>query len=244
MLRQQQDLKIQVLIAVMLFLNVMFWFSVRTKQSSWLNVPPAPDKKYAAAYGLGDNSLAYRLNGLMIQNMGDVGGQVTPLDQYDYEELSEWFFVQDYLDPVSDFIPNLASYYFGAVQKPEKLYPVLNYLEVAGQGAEGEKWRWLAQAVYLARFRIKDKDRALELAKVLANTSNPDVPAWVLQMPAFIMVDRGEKEAAYALMAKILQSSASSLHPNEIYSTKIYICTRILDEEEAKTNPLCDYDRK
>jgi len=243
-LNKKQDRKIQVFIAAMLVLNMAFWLSIRDKQSSWLNVPPAPDKKYAAAYGLGDTSFAYRLNGLMIQNMGDVGGRTTPLDQYDYKTLSQWFFVQDDLDPISDFTPNLASYYFGAVQKPEKLYPVLDYLELVGQRAQAEKWRWLAQAVYLSRFRIKDKDRALELANVLARTENKDVPAWVKQMPAFIMVDSGEKDAAYALMTKILQSSASNLHPNEIYSTKIYICTKILSEEEAKVNPLCDYDKK
>ena len=231
---------IQISLICMLALNFLFWLSVREVRSHWNNVPPAPDKKYAPLYGLGDASFAYRINGIMIQNLGDTGGRTTSLNDYNYERLTKWFYLQDDLDPVSNFIPYLASYYFGGLQEQEKFRPVLDYLIDVGKRPYGEKWRWLAQGVFLARFKLNDLDKALEMAEVLANTKNKDVPGWVRQMPAFVMTERGEKEAAYALLLEVLKTRGSELHPNEVNATKAYICTRILSEKDATINPLCE----
>ncbi len=138
---------IQVFIAISLALNILFWFSVRDVRAKWGNVPPAPDMKYAASMGLGDRSFAYRSNGIMIQNLGDTGGRTTPLKDYDYNALADWFFLQNALDPHSNYVPYLAGYYFSALQEPEKYYPVLDYLEKVGSQDDGKRWRWLAQAV-------------------------------------------------------------------------------------------------
>lgn len=235
-----QESKIKLLLMVALVINVSFWFSFRDVKGRWINVPPAPDVKYADSYGLGDRSFAYRLNGIMIQNLGDTGGRSTSLKDYNYHALTKWFYLQDHLDPTSDFIPYLASFYFGGVQEPELFRPVLDYLSEVGSRADGQKWRWLAQGVYLARYKMEDIDRALELANILANTKNENAPSWVRRMPAFIMTAKGEKQAAYALLLEILRTSAEDLHPNEVNATRAYICMRILSEEEAAANPLCE----
>ena len=234
-----QDKAVRVLFFLALFLNVVFWFSVRTVQPRWNNVPPVPDRKYASFHSLGDASFAYRLNGIMIQNLGDTGGRSTSLKDYDYDALTKWFYLQDYLDPFSDFIPYLAAYYFGSVQEPEQFRPVLDYLIQVGKRPDGEKWRWLAQGVYLARYTLKDLSKALEMAHILAQTKNKNVPGWVRQMPAFVMAERGEKDAAYALLLEILKTRGQNLDPSEVNSMKIYICTRLLDPGEAASNPLC-----
>lgn len=238
------DKYIQCGIALVLLCNIVFWFSVRDIKAQWNNVPPPPSTVYAAAYGLGDKSFAYRVNGLMLQNLGDTGGRVTSLKDYDYDRLSAWFLLQDHLDPHSDFIPYLASYYFGGVQEPEKYRPVLDYLEMIGQRPTGEQWRWLAHAVWFARFQMKDMDRALELAQSLAKTKDPTAPAWARQMPAFVLNAQGNKDEAYGLLLEILKSSVDTMHPAEVNSMKIYICTRVLDEGAAAKNPLCqDIDK-
>lgn len=232
--------KLEILLGLALIINLVFWFSIRGVQAKWTNVPPPPDKKYAAAYGLGDKTFAYRLNGIMIQNFGDTGGRVTSLKDYNFENLAKWFFLQHYLDPNSDYIPYVASYLFGSLQEPEKYRPVLSYLETVGTMPQGEKWRWLAHATFMARYTIKDLDLALRLAEKLAALANENMPAWATNMPAFILAAQGEKEAAYALLLEILKSSGDKMHPNEVNSTRIYICTRILSEEEAAVNPLCE----
>lgn len=235
-----RDKQVQLCLAFALCLNIIFWFSGRDIQARWDNVPPAPAQKYAAAYGMGDAGFAYRLNGIMLQNLGDTGGRVTSLDDYKYDDLTKWFFLQDYLDPRSDYTPYLAAYYFGSVQTPEKFRPVLDYLQKVGEQAEGQKWRWFAQGVFLARYQLHDLDKALEMANILASTKYDKAPGWVRQMPAFIMTEKGEKKAAYALLLEILKTSAADLHPNEVNAMKAYICTRTLSKEEAAANPLCE----
>lgn len=231
---------LQVLLTLSVVLTVVLWFYARDLRVEWGNVPPAPSQDFAASYGLGDASFAYRINGIMIQNLGDTGGRVTALKDYNYEELAKWFFVQDSLDARSSFIPNLAGYYFAAVQEPKMYRPVIDYLVMIGTRQGREQWRWLAQAVFMARFKMEDMDLALELAKTLATLEDPDVAPWARQMPVFIQNARGEKEAAYALMLEILKTSAHKMHPNEVVAMKYYICQRILEKEEAKDNPLCE----
>lgn len=209
---------ISIALVITLFLNILFWFHVRYMQASWDNVPPPPDKKFAAVYGLGDTSFSYRLNGVMLQNMGDVGGRTTSLKDYDYNRLTKWFFLQDSLDPLSNYVPYLATFYFGAVQEPEKFRPVLEYLKEVGMRPYGEKWRWLVYAIQMAKNNMGDKDKALELAYILSSINYDDTPAWVEQMPAFVLTDKGKKKEAYALMLEILKTSADKMHPNEVLS--------------------------
>ncbi|MCB1681011.1 MAG: hypothetical protein H6858_03530 [Rhodospirillales bacterium] len=220
-------------------LNIGLWFSVRTVQAKWVNVPPAPDKRFAAAYGLGDAELSYRAVGIMIQNMGDTGGRSASLSDYNYPELVKWFFLEDSLDPLSNYVPYLAAFYFGGVQHPELFRPVLDYLETVGKRSEGEKWRFLAHAIYLARFEMGDSDKALQLANELATVNNPKMPHWTRQMRAFIMNAQGKKQAAYALLLEMLKTDPKNLAPNESNFLRGYICERILDKAEADLNPIC-----
>lgn len=240
--RAMIDKRVQISLTFILALNVLVWFSMRHTQAQWGNVPPPPNPKLAASYGLGDKSFSYRINGIMLQNLGDTGGKFTPLKDYDFKRLTKWFFLQDDLDPKSNYVPYLASYYFGGVQEPEKYRPVFDYLEKVGMRDYGEKWRWMVQAVYIARHSLKDLDKALELAYKLAETENTDAPNWVKQMPAFVMTKRGDKQAAYDLMVEILKTSAEKMHPNEVNAIVANICEVILEPHEAQQDPLCNSD--
>lgn len=200
------------------------WFSMNAARVTWPGVPPAPKAETASFSTLGDDQMSYRISGLMLQNLGDTGGRIIPLDDYDYAELSQWFYLSNTLDPRSNFMPMLAAYYFGASRDKENLKYVVDYLAEVGNSSVGEKWRWLAQAVYIARFRMDDLDRALELAYTLSNLSsyNAQMPIWTKQMPAFVLAAQGEKEAAKELM-KVILGSTKNLHPNEINYMEAYI---------------------
>ncbi len=218
--------------------NAGLWASVRGAQARWTNVPPVAPEAGAAAFALGDRALAYRAIGLMLQNMGDSGGRVTNLRQYDYDRLVQWFELEDRLDPRSDFMPILASYYFGAVDDPQKLAPLVAYLRRVGNEPGNRRWRWLAQGVHLARYGLNDLDLAYAMALELAALPG-DMPAWTRQMPAFIMTARGDKEAAYAIILEILKSDARKMDPVEIRFMKNYMCKRLLTPEQAAQNDLC-----
>jgi hypothetical protein len=219
--------------------QVLVWMELRPQQAEWANVPPAPSADGAAMSFLGDKQMAYRAIGIMLQNMGDEGGRVAALKDYNYIRLGRWFKVQHELDPRSDYTPLLAAYYFGANEDVKDLDSVIEYLTLVGDSSYSNKWRWLSQAMYLARIKQNDLDKALRLSYRLADMYKPGMPAWVVQMPSFILAQKGDQEAAYDLAIKMIRDEGHNMHPNEINFMKDYICTRILNEAQAAMNPLC-----
>ena len=205
-----------------------------------LNVPPTPKAGMERLATFSDSSWSYRNYVLMLQNSGNVGGRNISLKEYNYEHLENWFLMLDELDRFSDAVPLLAAYYFGAVEdakNPDKLNRVFDYLAVIGQRPEGEKWRWLAHAVYLARHVQKDEDKALELAYLLAANKNPDMPIWARQMPAFILETKGQNDKAYDFMLGILKSNIDELHAGEINFMMDYICNTLFEEYIVEEKP-------
>ncbi len=238
--RNKQDKIIQLGLIFAILINVAFWVTIRDVRARWNNVPPVPKAEFIKSFGLGDAAFAYRVNGIMIQNLGDTGGRYTSLQDYNYDRLAQWFFLQDKLDSRSNYMPYLAAFYFGGVPQPEVYRPVLEYLVQVGKRPYSQKWRWLVHAIYFYRYKLDDLDTALASAEVLSKTKYEDAPSWIKQMPAFIMTAQGEKEAAYALLLEILRTSAEKLHPNEVNAIRTFMCSRTLTEEEAANNPLCE----
>lgn len=228
---------------VFLVLNISFWLLTNQLRPVWGNVPPVPTQRGAAMMALGDTQFSYRLTGLMLQNLGNIGGESKSLKEYDYDLLGKWFFLADRMDPVSNFVPTLAGLYFGATTNNKSLTPVIDYLAAVGQRPEKNKWRWLAHAVYLARFKQGDLNKALQLAEMLASLPRDDMPLWARQMPAFVMTAKGEKEAAYNLMIEYLKSEIDHMDPIEIRFMRDYICDRILTPDQASKNDLCTKTR-
>ena len=214
-----------------------------TMKVKWANVPPPPSRAAAVISALGDRQYAFRTGALMLQNFGDVGWDTTPLKDYDYDKVGQWLRLQDQLDPLSSHTPYIAAYYFGGSQDPSKIRPVIDYLAMVGRrpgkGAVLPNWRWMVQAVYLARFKYGDMQLALNLANELAAMYRPGMPAWVREMPAYVMNAKGDKASAYALMMSNLKSNASTMQPQEVTSTMHYICQVLLSPAEAKDNPMC-----
>ena len=105
---------------------------------------------------------------------------------------------------------------------------MIDYLEMVGKRPGGDDWRWLLQAIVLARFRAGDNDRALVLAHELAAQWQPGRPLWMKEMPAFVMTAAGDRKAAYALMLAVLRDETGKVSQPELNSTIIFMCTRIL----------------
>jgi hypothetical protein len=230
---------------IALVINVGFWLQSRKVQLEWDNVPAAMNSDYAGLIGIGDDQIAYRMIGYFLQNLGNAGGRFEPLKNYNYEELENWFFVGKLLDDKSAYIPFLAAYYYGALSEkdPDLIEHVVNYLEQAGQSTYGEQWRWLAQAVYLTRFILKDRERALGMADKLS-VMEADVAPWGRQLSSFINLEMGNREAAFEIMIRILKTEGAKLDPVEVIYIQDYICNRALDAAEAAKLPLCQTNLK
>lgn len=239
MARSKSSLLLHIVFLAILFANFAFWTHSRKVISKWDNVPPAPSESSIRMTGLGDSEIAYRLSGYFLQNLGNVGGLFESLKLYDYAALEKWFFLTQGLDERANYVPFMAAYDFGAVEdSPDQIGHVVTYLADNGVKPYPQKWRWLAQAVYLARYKQNDLPKALELANTLAALKTDTAP-WARQMPAFIQLKMGNKDAAYQIMMHMLSSEADKLPPQEINEMRDYICTRTLSKQEAAKNPLC-----
>ena len=226
-------------LAIAVITNILFWFYARDIKAQWLNVPPVPSEFSAVSSTMGDKQFASRVISMMIQNLGVTGGRITPIKDYDFEKLGGWLKLHYALDKKSNLVPYMAGHYFGASQDPSKIRPIIEYLRLVGTSYEGEKVRLLAQAVYLARFKLKDLNLATTLARELAQIPNDNMPAWARHLEVNILNQKGDKDAALALMINILRDKSEDIHPNEVNARVAYICEQILDPEEANTHSLC-----
>lgn len=197
--------------------NIIFWLGSSDLYAKWEGVPPVPTHEGAVMMALGDPEFAYRLGAITLQNLGDNGGRVTPMKDYEYDKLGKWFWLLHDLDPASDHVPMLAAYYFGATRVPKDVAVVVEYLAKIGDNPAGSKWRWLVQAVFLARHRLNDLDLALDIAYKLSKMKLLDdtMPAWARQMPAFVLNEKGDRDSARKMIKSLLASSYH-FHPNEV----------------------------
>lgn len=235
---KHRNLKIYSLLILVAVLNIGLWFYSREIYTKWTNVPPAPKTLSAKLSFLDDESFAYRAYGLALQNFGSIG-QTQSLKAYNYENLGGWFDLMDILDPKSHFMPYMAAYYFGATPDETQLKPVISYLEKRGLEPGPQNWRWLAQAAYLARHRMKDMDEALRISRELGSIYRVGMPTWTRNMEPMLKADMGDKQAAYLLMLEILKTDGEKMSVSEYNANINLTCDVILGKEDAAKSPLC-----
>ena len=189
---------------LMLGLQGYFWSRTHTILPDMGIVPDVPSQTTLKALSFGDDQALFRLLALNLQNAGDTFGRFTALYKYDFNKLSHWFSLLDTLDKESNFLPSMATYYYSQTQNKNDVRYIIDYLDSYSKGREKEKWWWTVQGAYLASHKMKDLDRALELAERLKDVRG--IPMWAQQMPAFIHEKRGEFDDAAVIIENILQN--------------------------------------
>ncbi|MEZ5823238.1 MAG: hypothetical protein R3C97_00355 [Geminicoccaceae bacterium] len=176
-------------------------------------LPPPPTAQALLVRGLGDRQLAYRMAALELQEAGDGGGVITPLLLYDYDRVAAWLDVVDRLDREAEHVMVMATFYFALATDPAKVRRMVEFVVEAFERRPEKRWRFLAHAAFLARFRLHDRDYALAIARRLASLDIEGLPIWTKQMPAFVLAEMGEDEAAADLMNAILEDDRTCHRP-------------------------------
>lgn len=202
------------------------WWKTRTlfPRAAVLTEPASPSE--IDLLSLSDRQFFYRSRTMDLQTAGDLGGNVTPLTQFDYALLYRWFTLLDGVDQRSQYLPTLAGYYYSQTLNTEDVRHVVRFLREHVRHDPRRKWRWLAHAVWLARHRVNDQALALEVAAELAALDVPGIPVWTKQLRVFILADVGEKEAARDLLQAILGSDPT-LAREERYFMERFIEERL-----------------
>ena len=168
----------------------------------------------------GDTQIYFRAMALNLQMAGDTFGRSTPLKDYNYPRLLEWFRLLDRLDvnclppqdldtcraSTSNYVPGQAAYYFSRSQHPQDVKYVLDYLEEHSMRDPEANWWWLSQSIYLANSVLRDKQRAIRIASELHKVK-ADIPLWARQMEAFLHEDLGDKDKAEQVMCETFQQA-------------------------------------
>jgi tetratricopeptide (TPR) repeat protein len=183
-------------LAVLLVGQIVFSQLARDTRVESEAVPPAPPAAALAAMALGDSQAAYRAGGLALQNFGDTGGRWTRLADYDYARLVGWFERLVELDGEALYVPALAAYYYGQTPVAADARAVIDFLSGYALARPARRWRLLGHAVYLARHHLGDLELALVLAHRLAALEVDGLPFWARQLPALVLAEMGETEAA------------------------------------------------
>lgn len=211
---------------LLLVAQILVWSITRHHAPSLDIVPDVPSITSVKALSLGDEQFYFRVLGYQLQNAGDSFGRFTALKAYNYHQLYYWFVLLDSLDSTSNFIPSMASYYYSQTQYIPDVRYVVDYLDEHASKDLYHKWWWMAQAVYLANHKLRDKDLALKLAYKLAETPRNDIPLWVKQMPAFIHEQRGEMDEALIIIEDIMKH-ADHMDPGELNFMRYFVEERL-----------------
>lgn len=200
MMQEKLKKQINILLVLLLITQVFMWYYTSRETPNLGIVPEVPTLNQAKAISLGDEQFYFRYLALTIQNAGDSFGRFTALREYDYELLMKWFKLLDELDSQSHFVPAIASYYYSNTQNVEDNIYIIDYLESTYDRDPVDRWWWLAMAVSIANFKLKDLDLALRLSFKLSSTPGNHIPRWAQQMPAIITAQMGEKEVALSII--------------------------------------------
>lgn len=208
--------------SLMLAGQAAFWYHTRAIKPEMAIVPDVPGERAVRALSFGDEEAFFRLYALNLQNSGDTFGRFTALYKYDFNKLYHWFTLLGKFNNQSNYLPAMASYYFSQTQNPNDVKYIVDYLDDYTDGRPKEKWWWVTQGAYLATHKLKDNDRALELANKLAGVRG--IPLWAQQLPAFIHEQRGEFGEALAIIEEVVK------HPEEYSQGELNFMRYFVDE--------------
>lgn len=173
------------------------------------NVPaplPAADLRMLA---LGEAELAAKLLEFWLLSFDTQSGRIVKYESLNYDNLVGWLETIDRLDPRSGYPGLVAGGVFVEVKDEQRARKMIDFVHRWFLKAPERRWRWQAQAVILAKYRLEDLELARRLAEDLRiKAKNGNIPAWARDMEFLILQQMGEFEAASALVGSLLDSDA------------------------------------
>ena len=180
------------------------------------DLPPSMHTPQLRLLALGEPQLLARYLEYWLLRFDTQAGAVMRLESLNYAYLIGWLTSIQTLDPRSDYPGLVATGYFSAVNDPQRLHLLLEFVNTLFLQAPAQRWRWQAQAVLLAKYRLNDLELALSLAQALREQTGLDLlPAWARELELIILQDLGEFAAAEQAAISLLESGVVT-QPDEV----------------------------
>jgi len=168
-------------------------------------LPPAPRPLVLRLASFDETAAAARLAMLYVQSFDLHAGNDIPLRELNYRRLIAWLRSIVATDPRSQYALFAAARVYAEVPVDAKKRQILRFIYQEFLQDPNRRWRWLADAAMIAKYRLHDMPLALRYAAALErDTTAQDVPGWARQMVVFILEDMNELQAAKIVLGGLL----------------------------------------
>lgn len=167
---------------------------------------PPPSSDLVTLLSGGDAVTASRMLDLWLQAYDNQPGISIPFRELDYDRVIAWLQLGLRLDPGNTYPLLVASKIYASVNDPGRVRKMLDFIEASYLQDPPSRWRWLADAALVAKYRLKDLPLALRYATTLAENAGKNVPYWAKDIRILVLADMGEIEAARVLIGGLLQN--------------------------------------
>jgi hypothetical protein len=194
-------------LTVSLILQCLWYFSFIKLEAIGKDLPTPPQSSLVRLVSLDDPVTAAKLSMLWLQSFDNQPGISIPLKALDYDKVIDWLDLILKLDNKIQYPLLAAIRFYSLVPDDTKQRKMVQYTIDRFIDDPNDRWSYMAHAVYVAKHQIKDKQLALECAKLLRQyAKGENVPFWAKQMEIFILEDMGELESAMVLIGGLLES--------------------------------------
>lgn len=195
---------------VITFLSQLFFHAVSDRQlvkAEQLYSPPSP--VYMQVLSFSDEIALSKITMLWLQAFDNQPGISIPFRQLDYSKVIQWLNLVLKLDPLGQYPLLMASRVYAEVADNARKKLMLEFVYNKFFEDPNRRWPSLAQAVFVAKYRLKDYQLAFKYADALASkVTAKNVPFWVKEMHIYVLEDMGEIESAKVLIGGLLESGA------------------------------------
>ena len=189
----------------------------------------------AAAYrglAMGSEQLLGYLLALRLQLHDNQAGQHFRYSLIDYDVLIDWLELISAMSPHNEYSMLLASRIYSQTGDPDRLRQILAFIERRFDENPQLHWRRMAEASVLAKHKLHDLERALQMAeKIARQPASVQMPQWARDFRFLLLAELNEFESAIAIIQALLQSKAVS-DPDE----KRFLEEKLLDFQQKLSN--------
>ena len=190
--------------------QLIFHHASRTQNSADYQPLDKPlTQAFYQGIAMGSEQLLGHLLSLRLQLHDSQAGQHFLYSLIDYDVLIEWLELISAISPDNEHTALLASRIYSQTSDPDRLRQLLAFIERRFDENPQLYWRRLAEGSLLAKHKLHDLERALQMAeKIAQQPASVQMPQWARDFRFLLLAELNEFESAIAIIQALLQSNA------------------------------------
>jgi hypothetical protein len=188
-------------------MQLMLTWNISNQQSLDNSPGSAPQPLTTTILSLGEAPLAAYAMNIYIQTFDSQAQKSLGIRTLDHSAIRQWLAQAIDLNPQSSYSLLLASRVYASAANPSDARKTLEFVHEHFLKSPNQNWPWLAHAVHVARYELRDLELAKRYARSIAlHATSTDIPSWATQLEVFILEANNELDAARQLLGSLINS--------------------------------------